>query len=515
MRPDVARQPNILMIMADQMAPQVLPAYGHALVKTPHIDALAERGVVFENAYCNFPLCVPSRASMLTGRYANSIAVWDNAAEMTASTPTLAHYLRGAGYSATLCGKMHFIGPDQLHGFGERLTTDIYPSNFAWTPDWTEGDRPTGISMRAVIEAGRCVRSLQIDYDDEVEYHGGQKLYDLARFAGDQPWFLLVSFTHPHSPFITTDRYWDLYRHEDIERPAVAPIALEHLDPFSRWLYFAHAQDRHTVTEEHVRNARHAYYGMVSYIDDKVGHLLSVLEATGLADSTAVVFTADHGEMLGERGMWYKQTFFEWSARVPFIISGPGIAAGRREAAPVSLVDLLPTLHDLATDAAPLPEVAPLDGHSLAPLLGTAAVKHRWEHPVISEYTGEGTCSPCRMIRRGALKCIYTHGHPLQLFDLANDPLELDDKANAPAYAGRRDTLAAQLLDGWDAQDVEARARANQAQRHFIQKVTGGAPTWAFEARPGDTERYVRNASAVATKGKARLPYVPPTPFEY
>ena len=143
--------------------------------------------------------------------------------------------------------------------------------------------------MRAVVEAGLCVRGLQIDYDDEVEYLAVQKLYDLARYANDDPWLMVVSFTHPQSPYITTQKYWDLYRHDDIDMPAFAPIPVEELDPFTRWLYYAHAQERHTVTDEHVRNARHAYYGMTSYIDDKVGSLRSVLAETGLDSDTTVI----------------------------------------------------------------------------------------------------------------------------------------------------------------------------------------------------------------------------------
>jgi len=183
----MSRAPNILVIQADQLAAGALSLYGNRIVKTPHIERLAAGGTVFDNAYCNFPLCVPSRASMLAGRYANALQVWDNAAEMPAAIPTVAHYLRAAGYHTVLCGKMHFIGPDQLHGFDERIVTDIYPSNFAWTPDWIAGERyrPTGINMRAVVDAGVCVRGLQLDYDDEVEHAGVQKLYDLARFNQD------------------------------------------------------------------------------------------------------------------------------------------------------------------------------------------------------------------------------------------------------------------------------------------------------------------------------------------
>lgn len=233
------RAPNILLLMADQLAAPALPIYGHKGVKAPHLSRLAERSVVFDSAYCNFPICAPSRFSMLSGRLPHAIEAYDNAAEFPASIPTMAHHLAALGYRTILCGKMHFIGPDQLHGFEERLTTDIYPSDFSWTPDFLKGpeDRPTGLSMRPILEAGPCVRSLQIDFDEEVEYRGVQRLYDLAREPHDRPFFLTVSFTHPHPPFVTGEEHWSRYRDADIDMPEVAPIALEDLDEHSRWLH--------------------------------------------------------------------------------------------------------------------------------------------------------------------------------------------------------------------------------------------------------------------------------------
>ncbi|MGI9316742.1 MAG: choline-sulfatase, partial [bacterium] len=411
-----AKAPNIVVIQADQMTAKVLSLYGHPLVKTPHIDRLAEGGTVFENAYCNFPLCVPSRTSMMAGRYANDIGMWDNAIEMPASIPTLAHYLREQNYHTVLCGKMHFVGPDQVHGFNERITTDIYPSNFAWTPDWIVGERyrPTGINMRAVVDSGVCVRGLQIDYDEEVEHVGIQKLYDLARFNQDNPFLMWISFTHPHSPYITTQHYWDQYFHEDIAMPTVAEIPLDEMDPMSRWLYYAHGGDLHNVSEENILTARHAYYGMCTYIDDKVGRILDALEHLNIEDDTVIVFTSDHGEMLGERGMWFKQSFYEWSVRVPLIIKVPGQNSRARVSELTSLVDLLPTFLDVATNVNTVDPVSALDGNSLLPLMKNQ--NHDWDNAVISEYTGEGVVAPCRMIRRDNLKFIYTHGHPDLLY---------------------------------------------------------------------------------------------------
>ena len=504
--------PNILVIQADQMTPGVLPAYGHPLVKAPNLDALAGSGVVFESAYCNFPLCVPSRASMLAGRFAHNIASWDNAMEMPAHIPTLAHYLRDVGYHTVLSGKMHFIGPDQMHGFDERTTTDIYPANFTWTPDWIVGERyrPTGINPAGIVDAGQCVRSLQIDYDDEVEHATVQKLFDLARFNDDKPWLLWASFTHPHSPFVTTKKYWDLYDHDDIDMPKVPPIPVDELDEMSRWLYYAHAQDRLTIKDEHVRNARHAYYGMTSYVDDKVGHIMTTLEELGLREDTVVVFIADHGEMLGERGKWFKQYFYEGSVRVPMIVSYPGTYGPGRVSEHVSLVDLLPTLMDWA--GADWQPVNPMDGHSLDGLLsgGDAA----WDNTVISEYTGEGVIAPCRMIRRGDWKYIYTHGHPGLLYNVTTDPLELDNLAGTPEAADIEAELARDILVDWDPVAVNDACIQSQKERLFIQKTTGGEPTWAYLSRQGDAGRFVRNAGAIQAKQKARYPFVEPTPFE-
>lgn len=511
-----SRQPNILLLMADQLAAPALPVYGHRVVRAPHISKLAERGVVFDSAYCNFPICAPSRFSMLSGRLPHSIEAYDNASEFPASIPTMAHYLRHAGYRTILCGKMHFVGPDQTHGFEERLTTDIYPADFGWTPDWLKGPayRPTGISMRGVVEAGPCVRSLQIDYDDEVEYHGVQRLYDLARAPDDQPFFLTVSFTHPHPPFVATQQHWDRYTDEEIDLPKVAAIDYDKLDPHSQWLYVAHAQDQHEMTETRLRTARRAYYGMVSYIDDKVGRILQTLEDTGLSEDTLVVFAVDHGEMLGERGMWFKQSFYEWSSRVPLIVSMPGRYAPRRVAAHVSLVDLLPTFLDVATDGNPPQPVDPLDGQSLIPLI--EGRESGEERRVISEYSSEGVCAASRMLREGPYKYVYTRGLPPMLFDLTADPDELRDLAGIPALAETEARLHARLIAQWDPEEVHARILASQKRRLFLAGVAGSSErysNWAYQPFVDASKRYIRGSGGAGptnAKSKARFPYRTP-----
>ncbi len=514
------KAPNILLVMADQLAAPALPAYGHRQVLAPHLDTLARQAVVFDSAYCNFPICAPSRFSMLSGRLPHAIEAYDNASEFPAATPTMAHYLRHAGYRTILCGKMHFIGPDQLHGYEERLTTDIYPADFAWTPDWTKGPghRPTGVSMRPVVESGPCIRSMQIDYDDEVEYRAVQRLHDLARAPEQQPFFMTVSFTHPHPPFVAPQRHWDLYPHEAIEPPRVGEIAYEDLDEHSRWLYVAHAQNLYTVTPEHVRNARHAYFAMISYVDEKIGSVLRTLKETGLADDTVVVFAGDHGEMLGERGMWFKQCFFEWSARVPLMVSMPRRFQPARVAAHVSLVDLLPTFLDLASEARRVEAVDALDGRSLLPLLtGTEdGAQGNPARTVISEYSSEGVCAASRMVRQGRHKYIFTRGLPPLLFDLQADPDELDNLAGRPEWAEVEAALHQRLVQDWEPEGVHQRILASQRRRLFLAEVTGSSslyPNWAYQPFTDESKRFIRGSGAAgptSVKARARFPYVEP-----
>lgn len=515
---EAAAPPNIVLLMADQLTPFVLPFHGHPLVRTPALSRLAAQGTVFDAAYCNFPICAPSRASMLSGRLPHDIGVFDNATEFPAEIPTIAHYLRAAGYRTILAGKMHFVGPDQLHGYEERLTTDIYPADFLWVPDWSKGPefRPTGVGMGHVVDAGPCVRNMQIDYDEETAHVAVQRIYDLARDGRKEPFFLTVSFTHPHPPFVAREEEWNAYADADIDLPRTPEIPYAGLDPHSQWLHLAHGQDRHTVTSEHLRNARRAYYAMVSYVDAKIGEVLAALERSGLAEDSVIVFCADHGEMLGERGMWYKQTFYEPSVRVPLVIRAPGVPPGRCGSV-CSLVDLLPTCLDFA--ARGCRAVTPVDapaGSSLVPLLHGDA--RGWRDEAVSEYSSEGVIAPSRMVRRGRWKYIVTLGLPPLLFDLESDPQELVNLAGEPRVADVEEELRTRLLADWNPVEVDRRIRESQRRRLFLRAVamqTGAFPPWNYEARPGDGQRFVRPATAsgpVGAKPRLRFPYVTPTP---
>jgi len=501
-------QPNILFVMADQMSAPALPMYGNPTSLAPHLTALSESGVVFDNCYCNLPMCAPSRASLHAGRLPFSLEMYDNASEFHADIPTLPHYLRGLGYRTELSGKMHFVGPDQFHGYDKRHTTEIYPANFGWTVDWSKGReyRPTNLTMAPVIESGTCIRSLQMDYDDEVAYHGVQAIYDLARKPDDKPFFLTVSFTSPHSPFVISEDYWNLYDHDSIELPTVPEIPLDEKDHLSRNLHYCQGRHEFTVTDEHRRNARHAYYGMVSYIDDKVGQLVKALEHSGLRDNTLVVFTSDHGEMMGERGMWFKQHFFEWAAHVPLIMSMPKNFQSSRVKQNVSLIDLMPTFLDMGAEGAFNDYIDELDGHSLIDALNGKT--NELSDIVISEFAADGSTGPSRMVKKGDWKYMYLEGVDTLLFDLKSDPNELTNLSGLPEHSSIEDELRTIAMKDWDPDQLRSVIEVSQKRRLKIHQVTEGEPTYVIEVRKDDGQRYVRNAGAADTKARARLPFV-------
>ena len=489
------KRPNILFLMSDQMGAKALAMYAGRGALTPHLDALAARGTVFENAYCSFPLCAPSRFAMMTGRLPSRIGAYDNGAEFPSSTPTFVHYLRRLGYATTVSGKLHYIGADQLHGFEERLTTDIYPADFGWTGEWEpllrndeDEESGSGVSgVETVADAGPVVRSMQIDYDEQVFARGVQKIYDIARGTDQRPFFLMVSFTQPHDPYVTRREFWDLYADADIPEPDVAPFPLAAYDRHSRELYHHYGIDRCAITPEMTRAARRGYFGMISDIDAKIGALLTALDETGLADNTVVVYTSDHGDMMGERGLWFKKTLFEWAVRVPLILALPGRLDGGRVERCVSHLDLLPTLVDLAAGETSA-IIRPIDGASLLDHPDT-------ERHVLCEHLDEGTTAPRFMIRKGEFKYVCSPAYEPQLYDLGNDPNELTNLADAADMQGVRADFEAIAEQHWDADALREQVIDSQHRRRLVHAALskGRWQAWDYVVPAGAGERYVRH----------------------
>jgi choline-sulfatase len=484
-------KPNILLIMADQLTPFLTGAYNHPVVKTPALDELVINGVRFDAAYSPCPVCAPSRASLLTGKYVSNIGAWDNGSPFGSDEPTFLHYLTIAGYDTVLAGKMHFLGPDQLHGFGRRFNTNIYPSGFDWTPE--RGDPRPSARSHATQYTSQAIKvgtwSDYLSYDEETHFRASEYLRakGLERGAheeGDQsqPFFLCVSYHHPHEPFWPPRKYWDLYEGAQIDIPTFPSDLDERYSVFDRWLNINHGIENAPGLREpeSLRRLRRAYYALVSYIDNKVGELQEVLEESGLADDTIIIFTSDHGDMLVEKGMVQKRTFYEWSSRVPLIIHFPDRKfAGTHRPEAVNLVDLFPTILDLASIN---PETRlPVDGKSLLDLLNSTDCGER---VTFSEYHSQGTHAPCFMVRRGSFKYTYIHGHDSQLFNLSADPEEWNNLAGRSEYAGIERELKELIFSRFDPDQIDRCVEESVRKRNIIRqamKISG--TSWDVEPR--------------------------------
>ena len=485
----MTNRPNFLILMVDQLAGTLFPDGPADFLHAPNLKRLAARSVRFANTYTASPLCAPARASFMSGQLPSRTRVYDNAAEFASDIPCFTHHLRAAGWHTCLSGKMHFVGPDQLHGFEERLTTDIYPADFGWTPDYRKpGERIDWWyhNLGSVTGAGVAEITNQLEYDDDVAHQAIQKIYDLSRGADDRPWCLTVSFTHPHDPFVARRKYWDLYEGApELEPPEAIPYA-DH-DPHARRIIDACDSARFDITPEMIRRARRGYFANISYVDDKIGEILSVLEAT--RQEAVVIFVSDHGESLGERGLWFKMTFFEPSARVPLMIAAPGLAAQRIDT-PVSTIDVTPTLCDLA--GVSMADVMPwTDGQSLIPLAtGTGS-----RGPVAMEYAAEGSIAPLVALRDGRWKLIRCAADPDLLFDLDTDPGERVNLAPDPAHAETLARLSAMMAARWDLAAYDAAVRESQARRWVVYPALrqGGYYPWDFQPLRAASERYMRN----------------------
>jgi len=483
-------RPNILIFMVDQLNGTLFPDGPAEWLHTPNLKRLAERSVRFNTTYTASPLCAPGRASFMSGQLPSRTGVYDNAAEFASDIPTFAHHLRRAGYQTTLSGKMHFVGPDQLHGYEERLTTDVYPPDFGWTPDYRKpGERIDWWyhNMGSVTGAGVAEITNQLEYDDEVAYHATRKVYDLARRGDDRPWMLTVSFTHPHDPYVARRKYWDLYADCEHLMPDVPAMDYADHDPHSQRIFDANDWRSFDITQDHVKRARRAYFANISYIDDKIGEVMEALETTG--QEAVILFVSDHGDMLGARGLWFKMSFYDGASRVPLMIAAPGLKA-QTVTAPVSTLDICPTLCALAGIS--MDEVKPwTDGQSLLPL----TQGEERTAPVAIEYAAEASYAPLVSLRYGKWKYNRCALDPDQLFDMDADPHELNNLATDPAHKGTLNSLRAKSGARWDLAAFDAAIRASQARRHLVYDALrkGGHFPWDYQPLQQASERYMRN----------------------
>lgn len=451
-------RPNILLISSDQHNPHMTGYAGHPLARTPALDGLAERGTVYRSAYCSSPICVPSRASLATGRYVHEIGAWDNAAPYAGTPRSWGHELSDAGYRVVTIGKLHHLAgsddgfsdqrlPMHVHGLGDLRGVSMRPHG---------GPLPTGQGLRNLLNAG-VGDSDYTRYDREV----ADQAVAFLRETNEPPWALMVSFVSPHFPLIAPQPYHDLYRDVRIPPPPDGGSAWSH--PAVEVFRQAFGLSR-SLTGEETQAALRAYLGLCSYLDAQVGRVLEALDASGQAQDTLVVYTSDHGESAGEHGLWFKHLMNEASVGVPLVIAGSDVPSGHEVAAPVSQVDLFATLMAWTgvtpIDDRPRPGISLLDPDSLPT-----------DRAVLAEYHANGSLAASFMLRHGSLKYIEYVGERPQLFDLKADPGEFVDLAPRAEHADALATCAAQLREFCDPAEVDAAAKSDQARR--VERVGG------------------------------------------
>ncbi len=365
---------------------------------------------------------------------------------------------------------MHFVGPDQLHGFVQRLTKDIQPASFALTPDWKKGIYLNhGTSVGRLKKPGVIKSSKILDFDNTVLQRTLEQIRTYKRRSEEEsrPFFLCASFFHPHGPFQITEEYWEMYEDSEIPMPADTVENIGDLHPFNQWIQTHHGVDVCDLTEDEIRRNRRAYYGMVTYFDNKVGQIVHELEQSGLIDNTIIVVTSDHGEMLGEHGMWFKRTFYEHATKIPLILSYPKrFPRGKKVSRPVSLVDLAPTFMTLANVPDCEKWINEMDGNSLESLI--VDEDKSWKDEVICEYYGEGPIQPMIMLRSGNYKFVYVHEERPLLFDLEKDPHELNDLAKLTDYESLVEKFTDRITSQFNMEKIKRDIIRSQQERLLI-----------------------------------------------
>ncbi len=447
---------NVLFILSDEHTRDVSGCYGHKIVKTPNIDRLAARGTKFTAAYTNCPICVPARASLHTGTYVAENACWDNAHPYDGSIRSWAHRMKAAGHEAMSIGKLHFRAATDDNGF----TEEVIPLHVVDG----QGDllglirRPKAAKRGGMPDLAKAAgpgESTYAKYDRNIRDGAIEWLTTRAK-ALDKPWCLFVSFVKPHFPLVAPPEFYAMYPPESLPMPRLYGPDDYPKHPSVAALRGCMDYDDY-FTPEKVRIALAAYYGMVSFLDDNIGKVLGALEAAGLAASTRVVYSTDHGDNLGTRHMWGKSIHYEESAAVPMIVAGPGIPAGKTCPTPVTLVDVYPTILQSVGIAPDATEKA-LPGRSLVDLANSPPV----DRVAFGEYHAAGSITAMYMVRKGRWKYIHHVGYRAELFDLESDPGETKDLGESAAH---RDTLAmmeAELRKIVDPEAVNARAFADQ-----------------------------------------------------
>ena len=478
----MTRPKNLLILMSDEHNPKIMGCAGNTIIQTPNLDALARRGTRFSSAYTTCPICVPARAAFATGKYVHQVGYWDNADGYEGAIPSWHHLLREGGHEVVSIGKLHFRGaPGDDHGFSREIVPMHIIDAIGDIKGQIRDDIPKRQGGEKMAKYSGPGESTYTVYDRDIASRAQIWLHEAAGRPHDKPWVLFVSLVAPHFPLTAPPEWY--YRYFDHELPLPKQYAMQERPQHPYLSDYANCvdYDPHFKTPQDVKRALAGYYGLVSAMDENVGKILAALEKSGLGDATRVVYTSDHGDNLGARGLWGKSTFYEESSGVPLIVAGDGIPVAETQGTPVSHVDIFPWIFECV--GAPVPE-GNYPGRSLAALAcGSAPSK-----PVVSEYHAMGSTGAAFMLRDGHWKYLHYVNYRPQLYNLAADPEELRDVAGDPAHADVLQTLYQRLLEFCDPVEVDQRAKARQAEllaRHGGRAAAMARGDLGFSPAPG------------------------------
>jgi choline-sulfatase len=452
----MAKARNVLVIMSDEHNPRVLGCAGHPVIHTPNLDALAARGTMFTSTYTTSPVCIPARAGFACGKYIHQIGFWDNADAYDGSIPSWHHMLRESGHRVASVGKLHFRLKGEDHGFSEeQIPMHIYEGKGDLLGLIRDDMPPRGNSKKMIAMAGPG-ESTYTFYDKDICSRAQVWLREQGTQRADKPWVLFVSFVAPHFPLTAPPEHY--YRYWNRELPMPLLYAREHRPnhPYIEDYRRNFCYDDYFESAADVKKALSGYFGLVSYLDENIGKVLGALSDAGLAEDTVVMYTSDHGDNLGARGLWGKSTMYEQIAGVPMILAGPDWPRGKRVDTPVSHVDAMPTILEAAGEKQP----AGYPGVSLHAIANGATPART----VLSEYHGMGSSTGAFAIRAGKWKYVHYAKYRPQLFDLENDPDEITDLASDPRHAVALEECRKKLYAMLDPEEVDRKAHARQAE---------------------------------------------------
>lgn len=449
---------NLLVIMSDEHNPKMLGCAGHPIIETPNLDRLAARGTRFSSAYCTSPVCIPARASFAVGKYIHQMGYFDNADAYDGEVPSWHHKLRDRGHQVVSIGKLHFRVSGEDHGFSDEIIPMHIIEGKGDLMGLVRSDLPVRKGAYKMANLAGPGESQYTFYDREIAARAQVWLREEAKKYRDKPWVLFVSFVAPHFPLTAPPPHFYKYYDQDLPLPKLYrreerpnhPYLVDYRGSFNYDDYFDEAK---------LKKALAGYYGLCSFLDENIGHVLQALDDAGLTDDTRVLYTSDHGDNLGTRGMWGKSTMFEEAAGVPLIMAGPEIPAGKVVATPTSHVDVYPFILEATGEKDP----ALLKGFP-GVSLNALADGETPDRNVLVEYHGMGSTTGAFMIRHAQYKYVFYVNYPPQLFDLDKDPEELTDLAADPAYADVLNTCHERLLLICDPVAVDHQVRLRQAE---------------------------------------------------